>query len=94
VFVLFTYIVPILEEVSGFFPRTVTVILFIVGVGLTIGINDGGRLADRGFIGMCHARGLVGAIRAGQPSQDFICRRPSLGHGRVRHHPAAANARS
>lgn len=48
VFVLFTYIVPILEEVSGFSPRTVTIILFVIGVGLTIGINIGGRLADRG----------------------------------------------
>ncbi len=47
VFVLFTYIVPILEEVAGFAPRTVTIILFMLGVALTIGINVGGRLADR-----------------------------------------------
>jgi MFS transporter, DHA1 family, inner membrane transport protein len=50
VFVLFTYIVPILEEVSGFGPRAVTIILFVIGVGLTIGINLGGRLADRGVM--------------------------------------------
>jgi DHA1 family inner membrane transport protein len=50
VFVLFTYVVPILEQVSGYGPRAVTVILFIIGIGLTIGINLGGRLADRGVM--------------------------------------------
>jgi len=50
VFALFTYIVPILEQVSGYDPRAVTVILFIIGVGLTVGINLGGRLADRGVM--------------------------------------------
>ncbi len=50
VFALFTYIVPILEDVSGFSPHAVTVILFVIGVGLTIGINVGGRLADRGLM--------------------------------------------
>jgi DHA1 family inner membrane transport protein len=57
VFVLFTYIVPILEQVSGFSPRAVTVILFVIGVGLTIGINLGGRLADRGAV-----RTLIGML--------------------------------
>jgi DHA1 family inner membrane transport protein len=57
VFALFTYIVPILEQVSGYGPRAVTVILFIIGVGLTIGINLGGRLADRGVM-----RTLVGML--------------------------------
>jgi MFS transporter, DHA1 family, inner membrane transport protein len=50
VFVIFTYIAPILEDVSGFAPRAITVILFILGVGLTVGINLGGRLADRGVM--------------------------------------------
>ena len=50
VFALFTYIVPILEDVSGFAPRSVTVILFVIGVGLTIGINLGGKFADRGLM--------------------------------------------
>jgi DHA1 family inner membrane transport protein len=57
VFVLFTYIVPILEQVSGFSPRAVTIILFVIGVGLTIGINLGGRLADRGAV-----RTLIGML--------------------------------
>jgi DHA1 family inner membrane transport protein len=48
VFTVFTYIVPMLQEVSGFLPRTVTLILFMIGIGLTIGITLGGKLADRG----------------------------------------------
>jgi DHA1 family inner membrane transport protein len=57
VFALFTYIVPILEQVSGYSPRAVTVILFVIGVGLTIGINLGGRLADGGVM-----RTLIGML--------------------------------
>ncbi|HYA72631.1 MAG TPA: MFS transporter, partial [Roseiarcus sp.] len=59
VFVLFTYIVPILEGVSSFSPGAVTIILFIIGVGLTIGINIGGKLADRGLM-----RALIGMLIA------------------------------
>jgi DHA1 family inner membrane transport protein len=57
VFVLFTYIVPILEDVSGFSPHSVTIILFVIGVGLTVGINVGGKLADRGLM-----RALIGML--------------------------------
>jgi DHA1 family inner membrane transport protein len=57
VFVLFTYVVPILEDVSGFSPHAVTVILFILGVGLTVGINVGGKLADFGV-----TRALIGLL--------------------------------
>ena len=54
VFVIFTYIAPILEDIAGFSPRAVTAILFLLGIGLTIGINLGGRFADRGV-----ARALI-----------------------------------
>jgi DHA1 family inner membrane transport protein len=57
VFALFTYVVPILEDVTGFSPRAVTAILFVIGVGLTIGINLGGRLSDRGLM-----RALIGTL--------------------------------
>jgi DHA1 family inner membrane transport protein len=50
VFTFFTYIVPLLEQVTGFTPSDVTLILFMIGVGLTIGITLGGRFADRGLI--------------------------------------------
>ena len=47
VFVVFTYIAPILEQVSGFSPHGVTLVLVLFGVGLTIGNTIGGKLADR-----------------------------------------------
>ncbi|SDG79533.1 MFS transporter [Paraburkholderia phenazinium] len=50
VFVVFTYIAPILEQVSGFSPRGVTLILVLFGVGLTVGNTIGGKLADRALM--------------------------------------------
>ena len=50
VFVVFTYIAPILEQVSGFSPRGVTLILVLFGIGLTIGNTLGGKLADRALM--------------------------------------------
>lgn len=47
VFVVFTYIAPLLEQVSGYSPRAVSLILVLFGLGLTIGNALGGRLADR-----------------------------------------------
>lgn len=43
---LFTYIAPLLLEVTGIDPAFVPVILLIYGVGSTIGVFIGGRLAD------------------------------------------------
>ncbi|WP_225034446.1 MFS transporter [Paraburkholderia sp. XV] len=50
VFVVFTYIAPILEQVSGFTPQGVTLILVLFGVGLTVGNTIGGKLADRSLM--------------------------------------------
>jgi DHA1 family inner membrane transport protein len=47
-FTLFTYIVPLLQDVSGFAPKTVTLILFMIGIALTVGITLGGKFSDRG----------------------------------------------
>lgn len=49
-FTFFTYIVPILREVTGFGPSSITWILFLIGLGLTAGITSGGRFADRGLL--------------------------------------------
>lgn len=46
VFALFTYVAPLLEDVTHVSPRTVTWTLFLIGLGLTIGNYIGGRLAD------------------------------------------------
>uniref|UniRef100_B0T943 Major facilitator superfamily MFS_1 n=1 Tax=Caulobacter sp. (strain K31) TaxID=366602 RepID=B0T943_CAUSK len=45
-FPLFTYIVPMLEDVTGVSAAGVTISLLSVGVGLTLGNFLGGRLAD------------------------------------------------
>lgn len=59
-FTVFTYITPLLEDVTGISPRGVTGVLLAIGVGLTIGNLLGGRFADRdllrtiigGFVGI------------------------------------------
>ncbi|MGI4861116.1 MAG: MFS transporter [Janthinobacterium lividum] len=59
-FALFTYIAPILEQITGLTPHGVTGTLFLIGIGLTVGNVIGGRSADRhlgntliaAFIGM------------------------------------------
>jgi DHA1 family inner membrane transport protein len=45
-FVVFTYITPLLETVTGLKPSAVTFALLVFGVGLTVGNLAGGRLAD------------------------------------------------
>jgi len=46
VFAMFTYIAPLLNNLTGTSPRGVTYTLFLIGIGLTIGNILGGRLAD------------------------------------------------
>ncbi|WP_328285149.1 MFS transporter [Bacillus sp. 1NLA3E] len=46
VFTAFTYIAPILTDITGFDSGTVTPILLIFGIGMTIGNTIGGKLSD------------------------------------------------
>ncbi|BAU76342.1 MFS transporter [Metapseudomonas furukawaii] len=46
VFCIFTYVAPLLGEVTGVSPRGVTWSLLLIGLGLTLGNILGGRLAD------------------------------------------------
>jgi DHA1 family inner membrane transport protein len=46
VFALFTYVAPLLEDVTQVSPHAVTWTLFLIGIGLTLGNYLGGRLAD------------------------------------------------
>jgi MFS transporter, DHA1 family, inner membrane transport protein len=62
VFTLFTYIVPILQDVSGFTPANVTLILFMIGIGLTFGITLGGKFSDRGLMFSLIAMTLACAV--------------------------------
>ena len=45
-FILFTYIAPLLEDVTGISAHGVSLVLLALGVGLTLGNLVGGRLAD------------------------------------------------
>ncbi|MDB5763628.1 MAG: transporter of the superfamily [Herminiimonas sp.] len=45
-FALFTYVAPLLEQVTQVSPHSVTWTLFLIGIGLTAGNYIGGRLAD------------------------------------------------
>ena len=45
-FTLFTYIAPILTEITGITPRGVTYTLLLIGLGLTVGNIIGGKLTD------------------------------------------------
>lgn len=62
-FTVFTYITPMLREVTGIEPGKVTVVLLIVGIGLTIGSILGGKLAGinilKSIISIFFATGLV-----------------------------------
>jgi DHA1 family arabinose polymer transporter-like MFS transporter len=46
-FAWFSYIAPLLTDVSRFSPGSIPLIMTVVGVGMTVGVLVGGRLADR-----------------------------------------------
>lgn len=50
VFASFTYIAPMMTEVAGFSPASVTWLLVLFGVGLCVGNLAGGRAADRSLM--------------------------------------------
>jgi DHA1 family inner membrane transport protein len=54
-FIAFTYLAPILQDVSGFKPSTVGLVLLVYGISVAVGNIWGGKLADR--------RGPVGALK-------------------------------
>ncbi|WP_409523030.1 MFS transporter [Nitrincola sp. MINF-07-Sa-05] len=46
-FVAFTYLAPILEQVSGFAPNAIGLIMLVYGVSVAVGNIWGGKLADK-----------------------------------------------
>ena len=50
-FTVFTYIAPLLREVTRVSEHGVTVVLLILGIGLSIGSVMGGRLGDKNLVG-------------------------------------------
>ncbi|WP_127783531.1 MFS transporter [Rhodococcus sp. X156] len=45
-FACYSYVTPMMTDVAGFAPNSITGILIVVGVGMTIGSYLGGKLAD------------------------------------------------
>jgi predicted MFS family arabinose efflux permease len=54
-FIAFTYLAPILQEITGFASSTVGLVLLVYGISVAIGNIWGGKLADR--------KGPVGALK-------------------------------
>ncbi|GAB3501095.1 MFS transporter [Amycolatopsis cihanbeyliensis] len=50
VFACLSYVTPMLTEVAGYQPATVTLLLSLAGLGMTLGNFLGGRLADRALM--------------------------------------------
>jgi predicted MFS family arabinose efflux permease len=46
-FVVFTYLSPLLQQISGFSPETVTWLLLVYGIAVAVGNIAGGKLANR-----------------------------------------------
>ncbi|MEH7441213.1 MFS transporter [Bacillus sp. JJ1122] len=46
-FVAFTYLTPILQEITGFSPKVVSIILLVYGIAVAIGNSIGGKAADK-----------------------------------------------
>ncbi|WP_020651663.1 MFS transporter [Massilia niastensis] len=46
-FAWFSYITPLLTDVTLFKPATIPMVMTVVGIGMTVGVLLGGRLADR-----------------------------------------------
>ena len=46
-FTLFTYVAPLLNDITGVSPRGVTLTLLLIGLGLTVGNIIGGKMADK-----------------------------------------------
>ncbi len=50
VFTVFTFVQPLLQQVSGFSDAGVSAVLLVFGVGMVVGNVVGGRLADRALV--------------------------------------------
>ncbi|MFC7686502.1 MFS transporter [Ureibacillus sp. GCM10028918] len=61
-FVVFTYLSPLLQEITGFKEETVAVLLLIYGIAIAIGNTIGGKLSNRNPINALFYMFIVQAI--------------------------------
>lgn len=74
-FAVYTYIAPFLREIAGFSAGFVTLMLMLIGLGLTLGNWLGGKLADRSL-----ERGALQAmfaLAATSLALPFLCATPA-----------------
>ncbi|GAA2801366.1 MFS transporter [Kitasatospora paracochleata] len=65
VFASFTYVAPMMTEVAGFAPGSVTWLLVLFGCGLCVGNVLGGRMADRRLMpSLCAILAVLAAVLA------------------------------
>ncbi len=65
-FSVFTYIAPILQDITGVSPHGVTLMLLLFGVGLTAGSMLGGRSGGQPLAAVAGGYGIGGAGGAGR----------------------------
>lgn len=75
-FCFFTYVTPILTEVSGVRPSHVSAVLLICGIGLTVGNFVGARLAD--WRALPSLAGILAAVALVLFAFDLIGAKPIL----------------
>lgn len=61
-FVVFTYLSPLLQEITGFKAGTVTVILLVYGIAIAFGNTIGGKLANRNPVNALFYMFLIQAV--------------------------------
>ncbi|OAS88311.1 MULTISPECIES: MFS transporter [Metabacillus] len=61
-FVVFTYLSPLLQEITGFKSETVAIILLVYGIAIAIGNMIGGKLSNRNPLGSLFYMFIVQAI--------------------------------
>ena len=75
-FIAFTYLAPILQDVAGFAPASVGLVMLVYGVSVAAGNIWGGRLADKK--GPIRALQIVFALLAGAAVLTFTAPHPVL----------------
>ena len=76
VFTVFTYIQPLLTQVTGFAEATVSVVLLVFGIGMIAGNLLGGRLADRRLVPTL--LGSIAALALVLAAMSFSLRMPAV----------------
>ncbi len=98
-FTLFTYVAPLLGDVTGVSPKGVTWTLLLIGLGLTVGNIIGGKLADKRLAATLIGVFISMAVVSTALTWTSVARDPDrnhpvpLGHRLVRRRAGVADQR-